>query len=278
MNPTKHNTETEDIELDLLLEGIFRLYGFDFRNYARASLRRRIANCMGDEGATSISGLQEKLLHDPDGMERFLLQLSVNVTSMFRDPPFYSTLRSNVVPLLRTYPFIRIWHAGCSTGEEVYSLAILLEEEGLYDKTRIYATDMNEPVLEKAKAGIFPVAKMQEFTTGYLKSGGRGTFSEYYTARYDSAVFRSSLTENVVFAQHNLATEDSFNEFNLILCRNVMIYFNKVLQERVHKLFYESLCKFGVLGLGAKESLKFSPYEERYEALDSQNKLYRKVK
>lgn len=281
MNPAKHNNETADIEIDLLVEGVFRRYGFDFRNYARASLRRRIANCLGNERVSSISGLQEKLLHEPDCMERFLLELSINVTSMFRDPAFYRAFRTKVVPMLRTYPFIRIWHAGCSTGEEVYSLAIVLEEEGLYKKSRIYATDMNEPVLEKAKAGIFPVAKMQEYSADYLKSGGEGTFSEYYTARYDSAVFRASLKESMVFAQHNLATEDSFNEFNefnVIISRNVMIYFNKELQSRVHKLFYESLCNFGILGLGSKESLKFSAREEKYEALDSRNKLYRKVK
>jgi chemotaxis protein methyltransferase CheR len=277
MPAAKQNNETEDIELDLLVEGVFRRYGFDFRNYARSSLRRRIANCLRNERVNSISGLQEKLLHDAECMERFLLELSINVTSMFRDPPFYRAFRTHVVPLLRTYPFIRIWHAGCSTGEEVYSLAILLEEEGLYKKSRIYATDMNESVLERAKAGIFPVAKMQEYTTDYLKSGGEGTFSEYYTARYESAVFRTSLKENMVFAQHNLATDDSFNEFNVVLCRNVMIYFDKELQERAHKLFYESLCKFGILGLGAKESLRFSPYEEKYEALDSRNKLYRRV-
>ncbi|MDH3665032.1 MAG: protein-glutamate O-methyltransferase CheR [Alphaproteobacteria bacterium] len=278
MNSSKHLSQTGDIELDALLEGVFRRYGFDFRNYACASLKRRIGTCMRDERVSSIPGLQEKLLHDADCMERFLLQLSINVTSMFRDPPFYSVLRSKVVPILRTYPFIRIWHAGCSTGEEVYSMAILLEEEGLYKKSRIYATDMNEPVLERAKAGIFPIAKMQEYTTDYLKSGGQGAFSEYYTARYDSAVFRASLKKNIVFAQHNLVTDNSFNEFNIILCRNVMIYFNKLLQKRAHKLFYESLCNFGILGLGAKESLKFSPYEEKYDALDARSRLYRRVK
>ena len=278
MPASKRKDETEEIEIDLLVEGVFRRYGFDFRNYAPSSLRRRIGNCLRDEGVNSISGLQEKLLHDDECMERFLLELSINVTSMFRDPPFYRAFRTYVVPMLRTYPFIRIWHAGCSTGEEVYSLAILLEEEGLYKKSRIYATDVSEPVLARAKAGIFLLANMQEYTTDYLKSGGEGRFSEYYTARYDNAVFRASLQENMVFAQHNLATDNSFNEFNVILCRNVMIYFNKELQARVHKLFYESLCKFGILGLGAKESLKFSAYEEQYEVIDSRTKLYRKVK
>ncbi len=263
--------------MELLLEGVYRRYGFDFRDYARASLRRRIGSFLRDEQLASLSGLQERLLLDTECMERLLAQLSINVTSLFRDPPFHLAFRAKVVPLLRTYPFIRIWHAGCSTGEEVYSMAILLEEEGLYDRARIYGTDMNEAALEKAKAGRFPIAKMQEYTTAYLQSGGQGTFSEYYTARYESAVMRSSLKKNLVFARHNLTTDAAFNEFHVILCRNVLIYFNKALQEKAHELFYESLCKFGVLGLGAGESLSFSGIADRYEALDRGNKLYRRV-
>jgi chemotaxis protein methyltransferase CheR len=183
-----------------------------------------------------------------------------------------------VVPMLRTYPFIRIWHAGCSTGEEVYSMAILLQEEGLYDRCRIYATDMNELVLKTAKNGIFPLKAMQEYTQLYHQAGGKKAFSEYYTAAYENAIFRSSLKENVVFAHHNLATDTSFNEFNVILCRNVLIYFNSHLQARVHKLFYESLAMFGVLGLGHQESLNFTPYEKHYEAIERSDKLYRRVK
>jgi chemotaxis protein methyltransferase CheR len=277
IDPT-HNDSITDIEMDLLLEAVYCRYGFDFRNYARSSLRRRIGTFLREERVNGLSGLQEKLQNDTECMERLLLQLSINVTSMFRDPSFYRAFRSRVVPLLRTYPSIRIWHAGCSTGEEVYSMAILLEEEGLYDKSRIYATDMNEGVLEKAKAGIFPMAKMREYTAAYLKSGCQGTLSEYYTARYDGAVMRASLKRNVVFARHNLSTDAAFNEFNVILCRNVMIYFDEVLQERSHKLFYESLGKFGVLALGAKESLRLPSYADEYEALDRVNKLYRRVK
>ncbi|HEY9633104.1 MAG TPA: protein-glutamate O-methyltransferase CheR [Coleofasciculaceae cyanobacterium] len=272
---TKHELET--IEIQLLLEGLFRYYGFDFRNYALASLKRRIWNTVRAEQLSSVSGLQEKVLHDPACMERFLLGLSVHVTAMFRNPSFYLAFRNQVVPLLRTYPFIRIWHAGCSTGEEVYSMAILLQEEGLYHRCRIYATDMNELVLRKAKAGIFALDLMQEYTQNYLQAGGKQSFSEYYTAAYDNAIFRSSLKENIIFSQHNLATDGSFNEFNVILCRNVLIYFNQSLQERVHKLLYESLSRFGVLGLGRQESLSFTPHEQHYEVLDKREKLYRRI-
>ena len=278
MTLTSCSSDLEALELQLLLEGVFCYYGFDFRNYAPASLKRRIWNTIRSEQLTTVSGLQEKVLHDPACLERFLLGLSVNVTAMFRDPSFYLAFRSKVVPLLRTYPFIRIWHAGCSTGEEVYSMAILLQEEGLYHRCRIYATDMNEVVLRKAKAGIFPLGLMQEYTQNYLKAGGKQSFSEYYTAAYDSAIFRSSLKENIVFSQHNLATDGSFNEFNVILCRNVLIYFNKLLQERVHKLLYESLCVFGVLGIGHQESLLFTLYEKDYEDLEGHEKLYRRIR
>ncbi len=269
--------ELEDIEIHLLLEGIYRYYGFDFRDYAPASLKRRIWKTIREEQLTSISGLQDKVLHDPAYLERFLHGLSVNVTAMFRDPSFYITFRNKVVPLLRTYPFIRIWCAGCSTGQEVYSMAILLQEEGLYDRCRIYATDMNEMVLKNAKTGIFPLELMQEYTYLYLKAGGRQSFSEYYSAAYDYAIFRPSLKENVVFSLHNLATDGSFNEFNVILCRNVLIYFNQSLQKRVHQLLYESLGMFGVLGLGHQESLRLTPYERRYEELESNEKLYRRI-
>lgn len=277
MNTLQHSPDLETLEIQLLLEGVFRYYGFDFRNYALASLKRRIWNTIRSEQLKSVSGLQEKVLHDPACMERFLLGLSVNVTAMFRDPSFYVAFRTKVVPLLRTYPFIRVWHAGCSTGEEVYSMAILLQEEGLYHRCRIYATDMNEVVLRTAKAGIFPLKLMQEYTQHYLKAGGKQSFSEYYTAAYDNAIFRSSLKENIVFSQHNLATDSSFNEFNVILCRNVLIYFNQLLQERVHKLLYQSLGRFGVLGLGHQESLKFTPHEKHYEELERHEKLYRRI-
>ena len=269
--------DVEDIEVALLLEAIYRRYGFDFRQYAPASLRRRLWRRAHAEGLQTISGLQEKLLHDSDSMERLLLDLSINVTAMFRDPQFYVAFRTKVVPQLHTYPFTRVWVAGCSTGEEVYSLAILLHEEGLYERARIYATDINESVLERAKAGVFPLDKMQEYTQNYIKAGGVRAFSEYYLAAYDGAQFQRSLVENVVFAQHNLVSDRSFNEFNVIVCRNVMIYFDRALQSRVHALFYESLANLGFLALGQKEAIQFSPYEDRYEELDMVEKLYRKV-
>ncbi|BAB73547.1 CheR family methyltransferase [Anabaena sp. FACHB-709] len=267
----------EDIEIKLLLEGVYQYYGHDFRNYAVSSLKRRIYSFMRLEGVDNISALQEQLLHDRTCLERFLLSLTVNVTSMFRDPSFYLAFRNQVVPILRTYPFIRIWHAGCSSGEEVYSMAILLQEENLYHRCRIYATDTNEKVLQNAKSGIFPLKMMQEYTQLYLKAGGKQSFSEYYTAAYDHAIFRASLRENIIFAQHNLATDSSFNEFNVIFCRNVLIYFNQILQKRVHTLFHNSLCSFGILGLGKQESIRFTPYEQYYEEIAKGEKLYRRL-
>jgi chemotaxis protein methyltransferase CheR len=270
-------TVDDELEIRLLLEGVFHRYGYDFREYARASLRRRIENVIRAEGLTTISGLQEKVLHDPACMERLLLALTVNVTSMFRDPEFFRTFRQNVVPHLRTYPFIRIWHAGSSTGEEVYSMAILLQEEGLYDRCRIYATDMNQEVLRRARDGVFSLACMDQYAANYRRSGGKKDLSAYYTSGYGSAIFRSSLKENIIFAQHNLAADGSFNEFNVILCRNVMIYFQRPLQERVHTLLYGSLAMFGVLGLGSKESLQLTPHQRDYEPLDCGTKLYRRI-
>lgn len=271
------NPDVEEIEIQLLLEGIYRFYGFDFRNYAISSLRRRIRKILEAEQLTSISALQDRVLHDSESMERFLLGITVNVTSMFRDPGFFLAFRQRVVPLLRTYPYIRIWHAGCSEGQEVYSMAILLEEEGLYHRCRIYATDTNELVLKRAKSGIYPLKLMQDYTQLYLQAGGRRSFSEYYTAAYDSAIFRASLKENIVFSQHNLATDRSFNEFNIILCRNVLIYFDRNLQARVYQLFHDSLCTFGILALGRQESLRLNPYASEYEQIERSEKIYRRL-
>jgi chemotaxis protein methyltransferase CheR len=276
--PVSYNADLERIEIELLLEAVFRHYGFDFRSYAYASIRRRLWKRIEAEGLTSVSELQACVLHDSEAMERLLLDLSVSVTAMFRDPGFYVTFRNQVVPLLRTYPFIRIWHAGCSTGEEVYSMAILLEEEGLLERSRIYATDINDTVLQQARAGIFPLNRMQEYTENYIRAGGRRSFSEYYTAKYDGALFSPTLTRNAVFSQHNLVTDRSFSEFNVIFCRNVLIYFDRELQNRVHSLFYDSLVMFGILALGSKESLRFSQYEPCYEKLHAREKLYRKVR
>jgi len=274
----RERLELEALEIRLLTEGMFQRYGFDFRDYSTPSLRRRIWKRVYAEGLSTISGLQEKVLHDAQSMERLLLDLSINTTAMFRDPSFYVAFREKVVPMLRTYPFARIWHAGCSTGEEVYSMAILLQEEGVYERCRIYATDINEAVLQRAKEGIFPIASMQENTSNYIAAGGNGTFSQYYTARYDYAIFRPSLRENVVFAQHNLVTDASFNHFNVIVCRNVMIYFNNTLQDRVHQLFLQSLEMFGVLGLGKKETVRYTSVADHYDDIDTEERLYRRVR
>lgn len=268
--------DLESVEMALLLEGIHRHYSFDFRQYAPASLRRRLWRRAHAEGLATLSGLQERVLHDPACMERLLLDLSINVTAMFRDPTFYSALREKVVPLLRTYPFLRIWAAGCSTGEEVYSLAILLREEGLYERARIYATDINETVLERAVAGVFPLASMKAYTENYMRAGGQRSFSEYYVSGYGGARFDPALAENIVFAQHNLVSDRSFNEFHLILCRNVMIYFAKPLQDQVHSLFHESLAPSGVLCLGHKEALRHTRHEADYGELDRDERIYRR--
>jgi chemotaxis protein methyltransferase CheR len=276
--PAPQDPELEALEIELLLEAVYRRYGFDFRQYAQASLKRRLWRRAYAENVSSISELQAKLLHEPQSMERLLLDLSINVTSMFRDPSFYVAFRQKVVPMLRTYPFTRFWCAGCSTGEEVYSLAILLQEEELYERTRIYATDINENVLATAREGVFPLTKMQQYTHNYIKAGGKHDFSRYYIAAYDHVQFAKSLTENVVFAQHNLAMDRGFNEFNVILCRNVMIYFDRELQARVHGLFHESLEMFGILALGHKESLSFTSVADAYEEIDLAERIYRKVR
>jgi chemotaxis protein methyltransferase CheR len=267
--------DPERIEVDLLLEAVYRRYSYDFRGYARASLRRRLWRRAHDERVRTISGLQEKVLYDPAVMERLLRDLSINVTEMFRDPGFFRAVREHVVPLLRTYPYVRVWNAGCSTGEETYSLAIMLAEAGLLDRVRIYATDMNDDVLARARDGAFPLEKMRRYTENYQRAGGDGDFSRYYSARDGKATFARSLVDGAVFAQHNLAQDGAFNDFQLIVCRNVLIYFARPLQERVHELFGSSLVRFGVLALGHKESVVPS-HEDRYEVLDPTEKLYRR--
>jgi chemotaxis protein methyltransferase CheR len=270
--------DVEDLEIDLLLTAIARRYGYDFRRYAPASLRRRIRHIVRTEGAPSISSLQARILHEPGTLERFVSSLAVHTTRMFRDPPFYAALRSSVVPLLRTYPFARIWHAGCSTGEEVYSLAILLHEEGLYDRCRIYATDLSDVLLDVARRGIYSLASMRESAKAYRVAGGASDLSAYYLADDRNAIFSQELRRNVVFSPHNLAVDGSFNEFHVILCRNVMLYFNEELRAHVHQLFYDSLSSFGVLGLGSKETIRFTPLADRYEALSPPLSLYRRIR
>ena len=275
---TMPDNTLEDIEIDLLLEGVFRHYGYDFRDYSPSSIRRRVAQTIRDEGARTISGLQEKVLHDPGCLDRLIHALSINVTSMFRDPEFYLAFRKRVVPLLRTYPFIRIWNAGCATGEEAYSIAILLKEEGLYDRCQIYATDFNKAALQKAQAGIFPLSTMKAYAVNYSQAGGAASFFSLYEVSNGSAILDPSLKQNIVFTQHNLVTDGAFNEFNVVLCRNVIIYFNKTLQDRVHKLLYDSLAMFGILGLGSKETIRFTSHQGCYEELEGNTRLYRKVK
>ena len=270
--------ELENIELGLLLEAVYRQYGYDFRQYALASLRRRVWRRVKEERLGSITALTDQLLHDPACMARLLGDLSINVTAMFRDPGFYVSFAEHVVPQLRTYPFTRIWVAGCSTGEEVYSLAILLTEHELYDRTRIYATDINQLAVDQARRGVYPLDRMQEYTENYIRARGKRSFSEYYVAAYDGALFDATLGENVVWAQHNLAQDRTFNEFQVILCRNVLIYFDKELQNKVQRLFYDSLTRFGTLCLGNKESMRFSAYEDSYEVVDPQAKIFRRIK
>lgn len=268
--------DLDEIELALFIEGVYRCYGYDFRDYARASLKRRVTHCARQENVETISALQDLVLHDPAAMHRFLQALTVDTTAMFRDPGFYAAFRRLVVPLVRDLPFIRLWDMGCSSGEETYSLAILFLEEGLSDKCRIYATDLNETSLEKAKAGIYALDHMQVWTSNYQKAGGREDFSRYYTTRYKNALFSADLKKNLLFAVHNLVSDASFNEFHVIVCRNVMIYFNQALQERTHRLLHDSLAKDGILGLGSKETIQFTPHESCYEVLDEREKLFRK--
>jgi chemotaxis protein methyltransferase CheR len=276
--PVAEQHRTEALEIELLLEGIAERYGYDFRGYARASLMRRIRQAVRREGVLTVSALQDRVLHDPACMLKFVDRVAVHTTSMFRDADVYRALRRDVIPVLRTYPFIRIWHAGCSSGEEVYSLAILLQEEGLYDRCRLYATDFSDSVIERARKGIFTLASIREHTLAYQKAGGREDFSSYYETDTRHAVIRQSLRRNAIFSQHNLVCDGPFNEFHLILCRNVMIYFAHELRDRVHALLYGSLIKFGVLGVGKKESLHFTPFEDRFDDLGMDLKLYRRVR
>ena len=271
-------TELERLEMELLLLAIYRHHGFDFRSYAPSSLHRRIRRHMENAHVPTISRLTELILHDPTALQRLLHDLSVNVTAMFRDPSFFAEFRNSVVPLLRTYPTVRIWHAGCSTGEEVYAMSILLEEEGLYDRCRIYATDMDSTVLDHARQGIFPVSRMKEYTANYFLAGGKRSLSDYFTAKYDGALFAPRLAKNVLFTQHNLAMDRGFSEFNVIVCRNVLIYFDRSLKDHTLSLFSDSLATLGVLCLGRKESLRFTAFEEEFTALSARERIYRRNK
>ncbi len=269
--------DTEELELDLLLQAIHLKYGYDFRNYSKAHLRRRVNQRLQLSGLKTISELQNLILWDNDFFQLLMQDLSITVTEMFRDPEFYAVFRKKVVPDLKTYAHIKIWHAGCSTGEEVYSLAILLQEENMLSKTRIYATDINKNALMTAKQGIYSSKDMEQYARNYLEAGGSGKLSDYYTSKYGSVLFDQSLAKNIVFADHNLVTDGIFAEINLVFCRNVLIYFDKCLQNKVLSLFTASLANRGFLCLGTKESLQFSDEEANYLVIDKKMKIYRKI-
>lgn len=266
----------EEIEIKLLMEALFLKYGYDFRNYSAVHIKRRVLRRLTVSKLRSISEMIYKALYDRSFFELLLADFSINVTEMFRDPPFYNALRKEIVPILKTYPFIKIWHAGCSTGEEVYSMAILLKEEGLYERCQIYATDFNKTVLVKAQQGIFPIDCIKDYTYNYQQSGGGISFSDYYMADSSSVVIDQSLKEKIIFTDHNLVTDGVFGEMHVIICRNVLIYFNKELQNRVLTLFYDSLLYGGILCLGSKESLKFSKYEAKFQAVNLKQRIFQK--
>lgn len=266
--------ENQDIEIRLLIRAIYEKYGYDFRNYSQAHIKRRVLNRFNLSGMESISQMIHESLVNHKFVDQLLMDLSINVTEMFRDPSFYKAVREQVVPVLKTYPFIKIWHAGCSSGEEVYSMAILLKEEGLFARTQIYATDFNPVIIKKAKEGIYPIARMKEFTMNYQRAGGRNAFSDYYTANYESAKLLESLKKNIVFATHNLVTDSVFAEVHMVVCRNVLIYFDRQLQDKVIGLFSDSLTGGGVLCLGSKENLQFSEHKVSFDGLVPGERIY----
>ncbi len=268
--------ELERLEIQLLLEAIFFRYGYDFKNYAFASIRRRILHFMQTQKIDTISTLIPSILHDETFFEAMVKEFSVSVTEMFRDPELFLALRNNVVPYLRSYPFIKIWHAGCATGEEAYSLAIIMEEEGLGKRTTFFATDFNDAILAKAKEGIFDLERAKKYISNYQQAGGKKSFSDYCSAKYDGMVMDRKLKDRITFANHNLASDEVFSETHLIFCRNVLIYFNRDLQNRVLRLFYESLVHGGILCLGKKESLLFTDFNDCFQTVDSHNRIFQK--
>ena len=265
-----------DEEVNILLNDLLEVYGYDFTDYSRASLKRRINRLFGLDKFPSFAEFRYHLRTEPDYLKRFVEEITVNVTEMFRDPSFYKALKTDVLPVLGTYPFIRIWMAGCATGEEVYSMAILLEEANLLHKSLLYATDLNPDVLEKAKRGMFPLSQMKQYSENYILSGGEKDFSSYYSANYNLAKFDDRLKPKMIFSMHNLVSDGSFNEFQLIMCRNVLIYFDKDLQTRVFNLFDESLQSLGYLALGSKETLRFSSISNKFKQVGA-DKIWRKL-
>lgn len=272
-----NEAELFDLELKLLLEAVYQRYHYDFRDYALASLRRRMRHAMARFECANLGDLQHRLLQEPDTFAQAMQFFTVQVSEMFRDPAYFKVLREHAIPVLRTYPSIKVWIAGCSTGEEVWSLAILLHEEGLLDRTIIYATDINPEALEAAEAGAFNLDRLAQFSRNYLAAGGTGSLSDYYSSGYGSVVFDRALKRNIVFADHSLATDTVFSEVHLVSCRNVLIYFQRTLQDRAIGLFHEALVHRGFLGLGSKESLQFGEHASEFEACAREQRLYRKL-
>lgn len=277
MNAADDDGTISDIELNLLVEAIYHSYHYDFRGYARASLRRRLAAALHHFGCATLSQLQGRVLHEPAVFGGLLEYLTVQVSEMFRDPGYFLALREKVVPLLRTYPSLKIWIAGCSTGEEAYSMAILLREEGLLERSLIYATDINPNALRKAEAGIYDAAKVPDYTENHRRSGGRSSLSDYYSAAYDRVILDKSLRRHIVFSDHSLATDSVFAEVQLVSCRNVLIYFDRELQSRALDLFHEALCRKGFLGIGLRESLRFSSHADAFVEIAREDRVYQKV-
>lgn len=266
----------KDNELELLINEVYENYGYDFSGYSMASFKRRVDRLYQLDGFTSFKSFLDKINEDSDYFSRMVEEITVNITEMFRDPHFYKALRTEILPVLATKPFIRLWHAGCSTGEEVYSMAILLKEANLLNKSLLYATDISPMVLDVARKGVFPLRMMKQYSENYIASGGKYDFSDYYTANYGLAKFGEDLSSKMVFSQHNLVSDRSFNEFDLILCRNVLIYFDKDLQERAFHLFDDSLAKLGYLALGTKETIKYTSMQKRYKQFERE-KIWRKT-
>lgn len=277
MSMTLVPEKVEDIEIRLLLEALFLKYHYDFRNYAMASIKRRLRQARQQMGLTTFSAMQDRLLHDPSMVQRLLGYLTIQVSEMFRDPTYFKAIREQVVPHLRTYPSLKVWVAGCSEGEELYSLVILFREEGLEDRTIFYATDINHQALEAAEAGVYPIDRVQLYTDNHRRSGGKSSLSEYYQAAYGRVSFDRTLRRNVVFSDHSLVSDAVFGEMNLISCRNVMIYFDRALQDRAIGLFSESLPRKGFLGIGSKESLRFSTHGAAFIDFVQEEKLYQKA-
>jgi len=275
-DPVKEDQANKQIELNLLLEAIYQKSGYDFRGYARAHLARRMEHVRKRSGLSSLSMMIHRIIYDSVFFQDVLSSLSINVSEMFRDPFVYKTIREKVIPHLQTFPFVKIWHAGCSAGQEVYSMAILMEEEGMQDRAQFYGTDINDGILEKARQGIYPHDLIRDYTSNYQKSGGTNSFSDYYMSDYDSVAIATRLKQNILFSRHNLVTDSIFGEMHMICCRNVLIYFSEPLQNRVIKIFHDSLCHGGFLCLGTKESLRFTDYEDHFELVDEKAKIYRK--